>query len=173
MPRGLRFVPEGGALVEVTLRTIQSRLLLRPGPVANEIILGVLGRAQRIYGVTCYSVVFLSNHWHALLWVDDALQLSRFMRHVDGNLSAEIGREELHDWSGPMWSRRYQSIVVSDEEAAQVARLRYHLAHGVKEGLVDQVKRWPGVQPNLSEIWKVLVRSSCVPNGSSRVSRSQ
>jgi len=32
MPRGLRFVPEGGALVEVTLRTTQSRLLLRPGP---------------------------------------------------------------------------------------------------------------------------------------------
>jgi hypothetical protein len=39
----------------------------------------------------------------------------------------------------------YQAIVVSGEEAAQVERLRYHLAHGVKEGLVDQVKRWPGV----------------------------
>jgi len=63
MSRGLRFVPEGGALVEVTLRTIQSRLLLRPGPVVNEVILGVLGRAQRLYGVTCYSVVFLSSHF--------------------------------------------------------------------------------------------------------------
>jgi len=73
------------------------------------------------------------------------LQLSRFMQHVDGNLSAEIGRKELHDWQGTMWSRRYQAIVVSGEEAAQVERLRYHLAHGVKEGLVDQVKRWPGV----------------------------
>jgi hypothetical protein len=50
MSRGLRFVPEGGALVEVTLRTIQSRLLLRPSPAVNEIILGVLGRAQRLYG---------------------------------------------------------------------------------------------------------------------------
>jgi hypothetical protein len=67
------------------------------------------------------------------------------MQHVDGNLSAEIGRKELHDWQGTMWSRRYQSIVVSGEEAAQVARLRYHLAHSVKEGLVDRVKRWPGV----------------------------
>jgi hypothetical protein len=63
MSRGLRFVPEGGALVEVTLRTIQSRLLLRPGPAVNEIILGVLGRAQRLYGVRCCSVVFLSNHY--------------------------------------------------------------------------------------------------------------
>jgi hypothetical protein len=145
MPRGLRFVPEGGALVEVTVRTTQSRLLLRPGIAVNEVILGVLGRAQRLYPVRCCSVVFLSNHWHALLQVDDSLQLARFMQHVDGNLSAEIGRKELHDWPGTMWSRRYQSIVVSDEEAAQVARLRYHLAHSVKEGLVDRVKRWPGV----------------------------
>jgi REP element-mobilizing transposase RayT len=145
MSRGLRFVPEGGALVEVTVRTIQSRMLLRPGPAVNEIILGVLGRAQQLYPVRCCSVVFLGNHWHALLQVDDALQLARFMQHVDGNLSAEIGRKELHDWQGAMWSRRYQSIVVSGEEAAQVERLRYHLAHGVKEGLVDQVKRWPGV----------------------------
>jgi hypothetical protein len=138
-------VPEGGALVEVTLRTHQSRLLLRPGPAVNEIILGVLGRAQRLYPVRCCSVVFLSNHWHALLQVDDALQLARFMQHVDGNLSSEIGRKEMHGWPGAMWSRRYQAIVVSDEEAAQVERLRYHLANGVKEGLVDRVKRWPGV----------------------------
>jgi putative transposase len=145
MGRGLRFVPEGKTLVEVTVRTSQSRLLLRPGPAVNEIILGVLGRAQRLYPVRCCSVVFMSNHWHALLEVDDALQLARFMQHVDGNLSAEIGRPEIHDWPNTMWSRRYQSIVVSDEPAAQVERLRYHLAHGVKECLVDQVKRWPGV----------------------------
>jgi len=138
-------VPEGNTLVEVTVRTSQSRLLLRPGPAVNEIILGVLGRAQRLYPVRCCSVVFMSNHWHALLQVDDALQLARFMQHVDGNLSSEIGRKEMHDWPSTMWSRRYQSIVVSDEEGAQVERLRYHLAHGVKECLVDQVKRWPGV----------------------------
>jgi Transposase IS200 like len=145
MARSLRYIPEGGALVEVTLRTIQSRLLLRPGPAANEIILGVLGRAQRLYGVACSSVVFLSNHWHALLWVENALQLSLFMQHVDGNLSRELGREEIHNWTGTLWSRRYEAIVVSDEPAAQVERLRYHLAHGVKEGLVDQVRKWPGV----------------------------
>jgi hypothetical protein len=55
-------VPEGGSLVEVTVRTSQSRLLLRPGPAVNEIILGVLGRAQRLYPVRCCSIVFMSNH---------------------------------------------------------------------------------------------------------------
>jgi hypothetical protein len=40
--------------------------------------------------------------------------------------------------------RRYQAILVSGEEAAQIDRLRYLLAHGVKEGLVARVKDWPG-----------------------------
>ena len=34
MARKLRFVPEGG-LVEVTLRTIQGRFLLKPTPIAH------------------------------------------------------------------------------------------------------------------------------------------
>jgi len=33
----------------------------------------------------------------------------------------------------------------SDEEEAQIARLRYVLAHGVKENLVEKISQWPGV----------------------------
>jgi hypothetical protein len=143
MGRGLRFVPEGGATVEVTVRTIQSRLLLTPSPALNERVIGVLGRAQRLYGVRCSCVAFASNHWHALLSVDDAEQLARFMQHVDGNIAREVGA--LVEWKGPFWARRYTSIVVSDEESAQVERLRYILAHGVKENLVERVLDWPGV----------------------------
>ena len=35
--------------------------------------------------------------------------------------------------------------VVTDEEAAQVERLKYILANGVKENLVERVCQWPGV----------------------------
>jgi hypothetical protein len=41
--------------------------------------------------------------------------------------------------------RRYQAIVVSGDEEAQVARLRYLLANGCKEGLVARPQDWPGV----------------------------
>ena len=143
MARGVRFVPDRGALVEVTVRTKQSRLLLRPSPALNWIVLGVLGRAQRRYQVECCGVVFMSNHWHALLRVQDAQQLSRFMQYVNGNLALEVNR--LVDWPHGLWSRRYQAIVVSDEEEAQVGRLKYLLAHGVKEGLVARGEDWPGV----------------------------
>jgi len=54
MPRPLRFVP-AGSLVEVTTRTIQGRLLLKPSPELTEIILGVYGAADqsRVDCVAC------------------------------------------------------------------------------------------------------------------------
>ena len=39
----LVYIPKGGALVETCTRTVQGRMLLRPGPKANDLILGVLG----------------------------------------------------------------------------------------------------------------------------------
>jgi REP element-mobilizing transposase RayT len=141
--RKLRFVPEGGALVEVTCRTIHSRFLLRPGPVLNEIVVGVLGRAQRKYPTRVCGYVFASNHLHLALDVDNANQLCCFMRYVNSNLARKVGR--LVGWRDKIWSRRYQAIVISPEEAAQVGRLRYLLSHGVKEDLVGRVDQWPGV----------------------------
>lgn len=143
MARSVRFVPQGGALVEVTVRTRQSRLLLRPSPALNEVVVGALGRAQQRYGVRCCCVVFLSTHWHALLRVEDAEQLARFMQYVNRKIGYEVGR--LVKWRHGLWARRYTAIVVSEEEKAQAGRLRYLLAHGVKENLVERVLDWPGV----------------------------
>jgi hypothetical protein len=65
------------------------------------------------------------------------------MAYFNGNLAREVGR--LTGWTDRLWSRRYDSILVSDEEAAQFERLQYHLAQGVKEGLVASPLEWPGV----------------------------
>lgn len=141
MARPLRFVP-GGSVVEVTARTVGSRFLLRPDPTTNDLVLGVLGRAQHLFGVRIFAVAVMSNHLHALLGVDHAAHLANFMQHLLANIAKEVGRH--HRWSGPLWSRRYRSIVVADAES-QVNRLRYILCQGLKEGLVDRVDRWPGV----------------------------
>jgi REP element-mobilizing transposase RayT len=141
--RPLCFIPEGGALVEVTCRTIHSRLLLRPSKTFNEQAIGVLGRAQKRFEVRCCGVAFLGNHFHLLLWVKDSEQLRKFMEYVNGNLARKVGR--LVGWRDKIWARRYQAIVVSEEEGAQVARFRYIVAHGVKEGLVSHVRDWPGI----------------------------
>lgn len=143
MGRRLRFIPPGGCVVEVTNRTIQGRFLLRPSAELNRLLIGVLGRAQRLYRVRLHAFVVLSNHYHLLLTVESAQQLARFIGYFQANLAKEAGR--LHRWRGPFWHRRYQHVVVSDEEAAQIARLRYITANSCKENLVSSPLEWPGV----------------------------
>jgi hypothetical protein len=140
MPRPLRFIPEQ-ALVEITTRTMQGRLLLKPSPELTDIILGIIGKAQAFYSMTIHAFVFLSTHAHFLLSPTSPGQLALFMQFVNANVAKEAGR--LHLWRERFWSRRYRSIVVADEKSAH-ARIRYILAHGAKEGLLASSASWPG-----------------------------
>jgi len=142
MPRRLRYVPPGGALVEVTCRTLQARFLLRPTPLLREITLGILGRAQRNSGMAVHAFVFLANHYHLLVSVTDAAQLAKFVGYLNSNLAREVSR--LHAWKEKVWGRRYQAILVSGEEEAQIERLFYLARQGCKEGLVADPLEWPG-----------------------------
>src|SRR5258708_2060618 len=45
----------------------------------------------------------------------------------------------------PGCARRYEMPVVTDEDAAQIERLRYVLSQSVKENLVEHLLQWPGV----------------------------
>lgn len=143
MARLLRFIPDGGSLVEVTTRTLQSRLLLTPSPELNRIVIGALARASRLYKVGVVAFACLGNHYHLMAWVDDAEQLASFMNLFNSKVAREVAR--LTGWKDKIWSRRYQGIVVSNEEAAQVARLTYLLGSGCKENLVARIEEWPGV----------------------------
>jgi len=130
-------------MVEVTLRTVHGRLLLRPGRSLNDLIMGVVGRAQRLYGIHIHGLVVLSNHLHALLSPRSPQQLAAFMNYLASNVAREAGK--LHDWREKFWARRYRSIIVSHEEEAQVGRLAYLLGNGIKEGLVARPQDWPGI----------------------------
>jgi REP element-mobilizing transposase RayT len=123
---------------------VQGRFLLKPTDELNSIVIGILARAQRLYPVEIHAFVFLSNHYHLLLSVDSALELAQFMNYLNSNLAREAGR--IYGWSEKFWGRRYQAIVITLEEAAQVDRLRYLLSHGCKEGLVARPEEWPGAQ---------------------------
>ena len=148
MGRPARFIPENadGVLVEVTARVIGARALLLPAPNPrkfNEIVVGVMGRAVEIAPLDLCSCSFLANHFHAHAVVHEQQVLSRFMQHLSGNLSKEVGR--IRQWRGTLWEGRYNAVVVSDEPEAQWARLKYVLSQGVKEGLVESPLGWPGV----------------------------
>lgn len=141
MGRRIRFIPPG-SLVEVTCRTVQGRCLLRPTPLISDLVRGVLARAARLYPVEVHAFCFLSNHVHLLVTVPGADRLAAFMNYLNSNVAREVGRQVR--WREKFWGRRYQAILVSDEEAAQVERLLYILRHGCKEHLVRRPSDWPG-----------------------------
>jgi REP element-mobilizing transposase RayT len=148
MARPLRFVPAGW-LAHITCRTLHGRLLLRPSRDLNEIVLGILGRAQRRYAMRICAFTVLSNHLHLLLLPSDAEQLALFMAYLNANLAKEAGR--LHGWKERLWGRRYTLQLVHPEDAAeQVQRLRYVLEQGCKEGLVRSPCDWPGATSTLA-----------------------
>jgi hypothetical protein len=62
-----------------------------PSRLLNQIIVGVLGRAQDRYPVRIHGYAFASNHYHLTVTVDDARQLARFMGHFNSKLGREIG----------------------------------------------------------------------------------
>jgi REP element-mobilizing transposase RayT len=138
----LRMFQEEG-LYFVTSRCFQGRLLLRPSAEVNEVVGGVLARAvqQSAGTVRLHAFTFASNHFHLLVWTRGAA-LASFMQYLRANLSRKVGR--LVDWSGGFWERRYSAEPVLDDTAL-VGRLRYVLAHGVKEGLVERSAEWPGL----------------------------
>ena len=159
MGRDIRYLPSPGTLVEVTVRTIQHRYLLRPGPRLNQILVGVLAHAQTSTGMCVHGVVVMSNHIHLLMAPTSVEQMAKFMCLLNANIAKEAGR--LHDWRGTMFPRRYASIPVSDEPQAQIARLRYLMSQGTKENLVAAPTDWPGVHAsralvegrNMKGIW--------------------
>ena len=169
MSRRLRFIADR-PLVEITARTLQGRFLLKPSPGLREIFLGILARAAERYDVAVHAFVVLSSHLHLLVTPRDARELAAFMGYTLTNLSKEAGR--LHRWRGPLFQRRYQAIVVSNEDEAQIGRLRYLLSHGCKEGLVAKVRQWPGAhcalrsdleqpQTHGARCWTFLLRAPC------------
>jgi REP element-mobilizing transposase RayT len=132
---------EASKIYFVTARCFQGRLLLRPSRETNEVLGGVLARAARLAGVELFAFVFASNHVHLLVRAPEG-NLPRFMQFLLANVSRKIGW--LVGWRGAFWERRYSAEPVLDDEAL-FGRVRYILAHGVKEGLVRKCSEWPGL----------------------------
>jgi REP element-mobilizing transposase RayT len=133
------FQPTG--IYFVTVRCFQGRLLLRPSNQTNAVLSGVLARAARLSCAELFGFVFASNHFHLIVRAPKG-NLPRFMQFLLSNISKKVGW--LVDWRGAFWERRYSAEPVLDDDAL-LGRLRYVLAHGVKEGLVRRCEDWPGL----------------------------
>ncbi len=130
-------------LYEVTLATFQSRYFFIPSKLLNALIVGILGYSQLKYGLRICFAVFLSNHGHLLVRADSAQQVADFLCLSKSQIAKEVQR--LCCWTGGIFKPHSTITLVTDEPEAQIERLRYLLAQGLKEGLVPHPSKWPGV----------------------------
>lgn len=128
--------------VEICQRTLHGRYLTRPDPEFNQRAVGVLAKAQTMYGVRLHAFTTLSSHLHLLATFDDAEQMARFCCHVFTNLSKLVGR--FYDWPGTVFPEPYHHVELSREPEVEAARLKYVLGQGCKENLVASPLDWPG-----------------------------
>ena len=134
---------QANVVYEVTTRTIQGRFLLRPSPETNDLISGIVGRAQSLLpSVKVYGLSVLSNHMTWMLSSSTPRDIPAFMGYVNGRISRDIGR--LVDWPGKFFERPAMPIPIADDDAL-LSRFSYLLSQGVKENLVEKAEQWPGV----------------------------
>jgi REP element-mobilizing transposase RayT len=130
----------------ITCRTFQARKLMTPTTrLVRDVCGGVLAKAAAVCGVRLHAYAFLSNHLHLIVRAQGQ-QLARFMKYLLGNLSKKLGPLSKPEpgWWNRFWERRYTATPVLDDAALE-ERLRYVLAHGVKEGLVARIADWEGL----------------------------
>jgi hypothetical protein len=128
--------------VYVTRETESRRLLLTPTAELGERILGVLGRARRLYPVDLHGFAFLADRVEMLLTVSTRPRLAGFLGHLYRNVASAAA--EVHGWEGGVFRGRNAIESVTTTALAR-ARLRDVHAAAVRRGLVGRPEEWPGV----------------------------
>jgi REP element-mobilizing transposase RayT len=114
-----------------------------PSDRLNELVAGVIGRAQEKYpDMRLHLFVVMSNHLHMIVSAPNQKTLSAFMGFINGQIAKEAGR--LYDWPEKFWACRYADTEFQDHDK-MMAHAHYLLSHGCKEGMVDRPGDWPGL----------------------------
>jgi REP element-mobilizing transposase RayT len=138
----------------VTCRTIAGYRMLRAIPFFNLILASILAKSAEISGVEIHGYVAMLNHVHILVTAnpvesehalyssDVTPPLTKMMTYFNSNVALKV--RLLCNWKSLFWGGRFHAAPVLTHEAAE-ERLRYILAHGVKEGFVTHPKFFPGL----------------------------
>ena len=125
----------------LSCRTLRSKLLFIPKAELNHIVGGVLARYQSLYQIEIFAIIVLSNHYHILAQAPEG-NIPRFFECVNREIAQRVNR--YLGRTGFVWSRRYDDLVVLEEEDALEALL-YIVTNNVKHALGSHSKNWPGI----------------------------
>lgn len=137
-----------GGTYLVTRTVAERRFLLRPDPVVNEVFTYCLFLAAEKHAVEIHAVSVHSNHFHAVV-TDTIGELSDFMRWLDRHVALCL--VELYAHTHPtrqlegIWSKQPfgETLLLTPE--AILDKIVYTLTNPVKDGIVRDYRKWPGV----------------------------
>ena len=113
MPRNRKYFPHG-QVVFISTRT-ECGLPLVPNALINFCIWGILARAQSIHKVRICHFVFMSNHFHLLMVIEDPQAIPGFMCSVKTE-TAHMINKLLGRRQRTVWQDGYDSPLLLDAE---------------------------------------------------------
>jgi hypothetical protein len=131
-----------GRFYMLTRRCTQRQFLLRPDAVANETFLYCLAEAAKRFGIEIILPSMLCNHHHTVLF-DRYGKIIEFTEHFHKMLAKAMNAHRGR-WEN-LWSSEAPCLVVLEDAATVLDKLVYAATNPVKDGLVERVHHWPGV----------------------------
>lgn len=141
MPRNRKYFVHNTP-VFVTSR-MQEGLPLVPTYNLNTIIWGILARAQTLYPATVCHFLFMANHFHMLLVVDDPAHVPAFIGYLKAEISHAVnillGRKQR-----TLWVAGYDSPTILTPDDV-LRYIQYTYANPASANLTDSIDLYPGV----------------------------
>ena len=155
-----------GATYLVTRSTVMSLYLLTPSPAVNQIMEYCIAWAARGRGILVHAVSVESNHFHMVV-TDTESRISDFMQELNRcaarclleHYRARIPKRRLE----AVWShaQSFSSTLLISPDAV-LDKIVYTLTNPVKDGLVRDYRKWPGLNTRPSD-WRTGTRTARRP----------
>ncbi len=147
MPENRKYFPHKSILL-ISTRT-EEGLPLPPNHIINTILEGILAEAQTRYPVRICHHLFMANHLHMILVVENAQDVPNFMRYLKSESSHAVNRL-LGRSKKTIWSEGYDSPILATPEKV-IHYIKYIYLNPSRAHLEDEIDRYPGVSS-----WKMF-----------------
>lgn len=125
-----------------TTRTRKSALWLINNNLLEHYILGYAARYATRYEVKLYALAIEGSHIHMPAHFPNANR-AFFMRDFNSAVARAVARHQREYPGGPLWERRYSAELLPGNEDIE-DRFFYTVLQPVNDGLVDDIKQYPG-----------------------------
>lgn len=141
MPRNRKYYLNRGVHF-ITSRT-EEGLPLVPSHVMNYQIWGILARAKELYRVRVCHFVFMGNHFHMVIVVENPGEVDAFIGYVKCEI-AHVVNKMLGRRQKTIWQEGYDSpLLLTPEDVLKY--IVYTYMNPVRADLVKEIGDYPGV----------------------------